>query len=163
MTIKVEISTETGGLRMTRQEVPNGKVFRLIKTNGRPGRKRFGALGHNGRFFSINLDSGALAASEGKSATRQVEVVGTFHYALDRYPNAENDPNQVKTRKDVKPGEVFNVTGDTHKSAYLHLDHLNNGKWMSLNIGTDDYALTDNGDSKVVVIGRTRIVASVLG
>lgn len=142
---------------LTRSSVPFGMVFANRKRNGSLGTK-YAALGHNGRIYSFNVDSGELASSP-TDAGREVVACGRWEFTPVNRTFALNQNRigmQVR-RSEVQPGEVFTVNGKA--SEYYHvgrIDHDKNG-WLSVRLGATDHAVTRNGDTNVTIVGTAQV------
>lgn len=72
-------------------------------------------------------------------------------------------PSALLTRKDVPEGTIFLVKGQNTPYATMgrrSSPPSNDTRWMSKNLVTGVTASTDNGDSKVTIVGTYEIVAS---
>lgn len=138
-----------------RDTVKPGQIFQLRKKDGTLGRKLYGALGRNGRLYSLNMESGELAGTG--NAAKPVSVVGKFAI------NTTHCQNRVTSRDKVASGEIFTVKGGD--TSYLALGRLKDGRWASVNMKNplnDDYAATSKGSSEVTVIGSAKFLGEAV-
>lgn len=150
-----------GPVALTRGDVKPGALFKMIGRNGRDLKRTYAAIANNGRCYSVIVDAdkaGALASTA--NARKKVRVVGSFSYTLKRFNETDF---QEKARSAVKEGELFIVNGEGNKTMYGNLGRLNDGRWASLNMTNSNYAVTDNGASRVTVVGTYGIDANLAG
>jgi len=152
---KLETRIERGKMTARkRSEVGAGLLFRLVKTDGSMGDKTYASIGRNGKFYSINVDTGALASTTNED--KNVAVVGKYKWDV----RVATDPAQrvTKRRGDVTHGEVFVVGRDAADPSgtitYLAIGKNNEGKFLAVNLASGDYATTLNASKNVVVIGQ---------
>lgn len=144
---------------VSRRDVKPGQVFRKQLRDGAIGDNVYAALPHNGKNFSINLNTGNIASSVKHDAP--CKIVGSYEL------NISLTPNQLKetTRSEVKTNEVFRVKGGD--TLYLNLGMIDNHKrYISLPVHAkfdNNYAVTENGNSAVVLVGTYNINAKLLG
>lgn len=159
---KVNYTNRSNLQSVARKTVKAGQVFAVIIEN-KPGKKRYAAIGHNGRWLSMNLENGELSSTS--KGDKKVLPVGKYDFSfnLNNMDAATRLPKVTKTvkRSEVKSGEIFVVKGQ--ESQYVHLGTLNrDGKGtrfcsMRVGSGENDYATTDNGNSNVDVIGTAEL------
>jgi hypothetical protein len=161
MTRIVKTVTATKTTSVARDAVKAGTVFVNLTKDGKRMTERYAALGHNGKFFSINLANGALASSS--NGRKKVAEVGAFNFRVTLLPEAQ----QVrKARKDVTDSEAFKVVGRDldERKTYINLGKLADGRFTSLDLNKpfgEDYATTDEGNKQVVVVGTYEIDAKI--
>lgn len=138
----------------TRADVKVGQVFRVRNRSGARGTETYAAIGRNGKHFSVNLRTGALAST--KRGDRPVTLVGTFKYNTMISPTATRET----TRGQVREGEVFRVKGGTR--LYGHIGMATEGERTPRAIGvtfdTLDNSTTADMNKKVIVCGKWEIV-----
>lgn len=142
---------------LARSEVAPGEVFILVKKDGSKGKKLYGALGNNGKFYSVNLETGALASA--KNLSKMVAVVGYF--SIER-TDANPADHVDTTRGEVKSGQLFRST--TGVETYLAMGKLSDGRRMSINMAdpyNEDYAVSSKPANPVTIVGDARFVAKV--
>jgi uncharacterized protein affecting Mg2+/Co2+ transport len=160
---KLETRIERGALKtVARSAVGAGLLFRLKKKDGSEGDVTYASIGRNGKFYSINIATGALASTE--NGDKPVTVVGKYKWVTDIVTDSARRVN--KTRGDVAVGEMFVVSRDAGdlggKTAYVAIGKNNSGKFLAVNLVSGDYAVTDNARKAVVVIGSGRIEGSMV-
>ena len=146
-----------GMATVARKDVKPGQVFALVKRDGSLSDKHYLAIGNNGKFMSVNLGNGELASTD--NGTSRVAVVGKGQLHV-----THSHEHHETTRRALRGNEVFRAKGNGRESSYAALGRLTNGKWASLNLNDPfdrDYAVTDNGDRRVVVLGTYEIKAQV--
>lgn len=150
--------TRAAGLTPVRRDaVKAGEIFQVL-LKGVPGRNHYGALGHNGKSFSINLGNGELA-STGKM-DKKVVVVGKFSVKTSALDLAGKET----TRGALKNNAVFRAKGEGKESIYLNLGKLTDGKAVSINMAKpfgEDYASTSALAKGVVQVGTWSIDATI--
>ncbi len=138
-----------------RQDAKPGDVFyKLI--DGVRGDIRYGHVAINGKWLSINLNTGALSSSV--RGEGPIEVVGTLSYEL--HINAGQ--NDEMSRSELSDDAIFHAKG--FKKNYMSLGTYNDGvdKFLSLDAGkplSDDFSTTQNGTGRVVQVGTFSINA----
>lgn len=145
--VTLQRTKDMGTRGIARGTVKPGQLFQLVKKDGSLGRTIYGALGNNGRNYSVNMTSGQLASTA--KPQKKVSVVGKFAVGVTYCGNV------ATTRGAVTSGDIFKVKGKD--TAYLALGRLTDGRWASLNMNdplNEDYAVTSNGKSHVTVIGH---------
>lgn len=129
----------------TRDNVSVGEIF-AINMGGNPGTKRYGAIGTNGKFASVNMDSGNLAFTTISGAKKNVIVVGSYDISVKFFPESQH----VKMgRSDVEDDMIFTV--GKGNNVYAHLGGNRDGEKVSLNLRSRDYAVGSGGGSVTVV------------
>lgn len=122
-------------LGVARSDVTFGQLFRRYDNNGRLGEKLYGSIGNNGRFYSINMGNGEIAAADDGSA--RVKVVGTFTINASV---ASKSSAQPSTRGRLTTNDLFRVKGG--KKIMANLGRLNDGRYVSLNMASHDYVIS---------------------
>lgn len=157
--VRIERS-KTGMARIRRDAVKPSQVFQKVvdAKTGKLGNKLYGAIGRNGKLFSLDLESGELAStSKGASL---VVVVGKFVIQTKDYALADQ---RRTTREQVATNEVFKVKGGSEK--YANMGTLTDGRDASLNLAdpfNDNYAVNNGRDNKnVIVLGTYEVKAQV--
>ena len=160
---KLETRIERGSpLVRMRSEVGAGLMFRLVKKDGSHGDHTYASIGRNGRFYSINVSSGALAATD--NGDKRVAVVGKYKWEA----TVITDPARrtPKNRGDVADGEIFvigsNPADPAGKISYLAIGRNNAGKFLAVNLASGDYAVTDKANKPVVVIGTGKLAGTMV-
>lgn len=138
-----------------RDAVSAGQVFRLVKQDGTLGDKTYGAISRNGKHYSINLVSGELAST--RSGDKRVKVVGSFKINQQMLLNGQR---RQTTRGQVKDNEMFVVKGG--RNVYANLGTTAERKFISLNLGNENHAVTTKAAKRVVVIGTYTIQVDAL-
>lgn len=154
---KVVIKRSANQATTHRGDVKAGQVFALVKKDGTVSKKLYAAVGNNGKLFSVNLDTGALASTADEN--RKVAVIGKF-VVETRYVSRYEQKSVARSQ--VKSGEIFHAKGKD--TPYLSLGTLSDGRWASINMKNpmnDNYAVGNNGDAQVVVIGSGTLAAQV--
>jgi hypothetical protein len=140
-----------------RADVGAGLLFRLIKSGNVQGDKTYASIGRNGRFYSINIATGALAATD--NGDKNVAIVGSYKWDVTVITDPAKRVN--KTRGDVDDGEVFvigrNAAEPAGTIAYLAIGKNNAGKFLAVNLTSGDYAVTPKANKPVIVIGKGKM------
>lgn len=141
-----------------RKDVKPGDVFRKV-LNGHLGNERYGSVGMNGTLYSINMRTGNTAASQNPNG--EVKVVGTYTLSANRWPTSQH---RTTTRGKLGDGAVFvvakKVKVDYGKAKlYAHLDRLNNGDYLGINLASGDNtkARSAKANKAVVQVGEFTI------
>lgn len=135
---------------MSRGDLPTGAVFSVKGRNGRLG-KRYANMGHNGRAYSVNLDTRELASS-GNFDTN-CTLIGKWEFKVDRTHKRGVTGRQC-ARSEVRPGEIFVVKGKDTEYAHLGRIEKDLRGWLSIPLARQhNHAVTRNGDSSVEVVG----------
>lgn len=133
-------------LGVARSSVTWGQVFRRYNADGTLGDKTYAAVGKNGRFYSINLSSADVAAADDGEA--RVKVVGSWDLTVKVGAKSAN----TNTRRDrVNDESIYKVKGGA--KMYANLGKLRDGRFISLNVQSQDYALGGKGAKNVTVTG----------
>jgi hypothetical protein len=155
---KLETRIERGTpMVRKREDVGAGLMFRLIKKDGSHGEKTYASIGRNGRFYSINVANGALAATD--NGDKPVAVVGKYKWEA----TVITDPARrvTTTRGAVNDGDIFVIGRDAAEPAgkisYLAIGRNNAGKFLAVNLASGDYAVTDKASKPVIVIGKGKL------
>lgn len=155
---KLETRIERGATSVRkRSEVGAGLLFRHMKRDGSHGEKTYASIGRNGRFYSINVATGALAATD--NGDGNVAVVGSYKWDV----SVVTDPAKRvrKTRGEVADGEIFVIGRDAAdpagKISYLAIGKNNAGKFLAVNLASGDYATTPKASKPVIVIGSGKL------
>lgn len=140
--------TRTNAPSVARREVAAGAVFATRDRQGRLG-TNYAAIGHNGRWYSVNLATSALASSS--NGDKQVVLTGKFKYNITR----EAAVVRRCRRSEVRSGEVFIGSGGSNE-LYAHVgtvDKARNG-FLSLHLnGPMNHAIAENANAMVDVVG----------
>lgn len=132
---------------MPRRDVPVHAVFAVKQRDGRLG-KNYAAIGHNGRNYSVSMQTGEVASTSNDD--RRVQLTGSWAFAVTRRPTYR----QVeRLRSEVKMGEVFKVRGGTDE--YVHLGRIRKDRngWLSVPLARQqNHAIAENGGTHVVVL-----------
>jgi hypothetical protein len=150
---------KTGMATVARSAVKTGDIFQLVKKDGSLGSKTYVHVGRNGRDYSFNIENGELAST--KNPSKRVTVVGKAQIETNYFKSQSQWVE--KLRRDVRSGEIFQVKGGD--SRYAGMGRLTNGSFASKNLNDpsdDDYAVTDNGNSRVQVIGTWELVGKTV-
>lgn len=155
---KLETRIERGTpMVRKRADVGAGLMFRLIKKDGSHGDKTYASIGRNGRFYSINVANGALAATD--NGDKNVAVVGKYKWEA----TVITDPARrvTTTRGAVADGDIFVIGRDAAEPAgkisYLAIGRNNAGKFLAVNLASGDYAVTEKSNKPVIVIGKGKL------
>ena len=132
-----------------REDVGAGLIFRLRKKDGSLGENFYASIGRNGKFWSINTVTGALASTD--NGDKRVAIVGKYEWDIKFLPNSSDWT--ATTRGAVTDGQVFAV-GDDPGTLYLHIGTANDGKMLAVNLKTFDYAVSDSPRKAVTVRGN---------
>jgi hypothetical protein len=141
-----------------RDAVQPGQVFELLKREGGHGTKKYLAIGNNGKFFSLNTANGELASTD--DGAKRVALVGKGKFSVTYLPPAQQT---TTTRRNVRNNQVFKAAGKDRENSYAAVGRLSDGRWASLNLHDpfdSDYAVTENGDRKVVIIGTYEAIVT---
>ena len=138
----------------TRDNVPVGAIFALRKSNGSSGSKRYGAIGTNGKFASVNMETGKLAFTPTSKAGKQVSVVGSYNIDTVLWPLSVH---RHVPRSEVADNQLFTVAKGSN--IYAHLGKNNNGEVVSLNLRSRDYAV-GIGRGKATIVGTYELKGS---
>lgn len=156
---KVNVTrTKTATKTIARRDVKTGQVFQLVRKDGSFGDKLYAALGHNGKWFSVNLGNGELSSTD--NGASKVAVVGKISISTKLF---HTDERRETTRAGVKTHELFR--SKTGSKTYAHMGTLSDGRFASVNMEdpyNDNYAVSDNGRNPVVVVGTYEIHANVV-
>ncbi len=134
-------------MRTTRDNVKTGAIFAIDQGGGQPGRKRYGAIGTNGKYASVNMQSGKLAFTALTNSRKRVVTVG--HYNIDASFLPPSQHRKV-ARCDVSDSSLFIIAEGNN--VYAHLGKNNGGQFVSLNLRSRDYAV-GLGRGNVTVVG----------
>ena len=137
--------------QMRRDQVKTGNIFATDQGRGTPGRKRYGAIGTNGKFASVNMVNGKLAFTKLGRADKKVIVVSNYNLEAVYWP-----PGQSKrmSRNKVPDDALFTIADGNN--VYAHLDKNNSGDVVSLNLRTRDYAV-GSGRGNVTIVGSYKM------
>ncbi len=137
--------------RTTRDKVPVGAVFAINVGDGRAGSKRYGAIGQDGKFASVNMANGNLAFTLRGRANKKVIVMGSYDITATFSP-----PSQHKkmARSRVADNMLFIIAEGNN--VYAHLGKNRNGDFVSLNLRSRDYAV-GAGRGTVTVVGSYKL------
>jgi len=144
-----------------RNQVKPGDIFAKV-LNGRLGEERYGSVGMNGKLYSINMKTGAVAAS--KNPTGETYVTGSYSLSAERWPTSRH---QSTTRSQLRDGALFVVANKVKndyagKKMYAHLERLNDNSYLSINVVSGDNARSKTnynaGNKRVVQIGEFTFV-----
>ena len=133
--------------RTTRSNVPVGAIFGINVGDGRIGQKRYGAVGQNGKFASVNMANGNLAFTPVGGAGKKVIVVGSYDIKANLLP-----PSQHKKMARSKVTDDMLFTIAEGNNIYAHLGKNRDGDYVSLNLRSRDYAV-GAGRGKATVVG----------
>jgi len=140
----------------TREQVKVGAIFAINVGDGRPGQRRYGAIGTNGKFASVNMANGKLAFTPTSKASKKVILMGSYNIEARFFP--QNQYRKI-ARKDVTDSMLFTVAdGD---KVYAHLGKNNDGHVVSLNLRSRDYAVGP-GNGKVTIVGSYKLKGQIL-
>ena len=134
----------------TRSNVPVGAIFG-INVGGSVGQKRYGAIGQNGKFASINMANGNLAFTSESQSGKKVIVVGSYDIKANLLP-----PSQHKKMARSKVADDMLFTIAEGNNVYAHLGTNRDGDCVSLNLRSRDYAV-GAGRGKVTVVGSYKL------
>lgn len=146
---QVQITRGSAAPSSLRRDVKAGQIFAVRGRDGKLGRN-FANVGHNGRYYSVNLENGELAST--RKGETPVTITGKWQFVINRKPA----PGVVRTckRSEVRSGEVFHVNGKD--TLYAHMGSITRAMegYLSVPIArTENHAVTRNGNSTVHVIG----------
>lgn len=152
----LHFSTETriqigSQMRTTRDKVKPGAIFAIDQGAGRSGNKRYGAIGTNGKYASINMRTGKLAFTPLRRADKRVVTVG--HYNIDAIFLPPSQHRKV-ARRNVSDSALFIIAEGNN--VYAHLGKNNDDKVVSLNLRSRDYAV-GTGNGSVTVVGSYKM------
>lgn len=155
MGLSVTLQRGKAATSVLRRDVKDGQVFAYEKLGGKTGGEQLVAVGHDGKFLSLNLKKDALASST--DGTKQVHLIGKANYKVTFWPSNEW---KVAKRKDVKVGQAFRSA--TGKQNYGHLGVMNDSRRIAKNFSSADYAFSNNPDNDVVIVGTFQIHAEIV-
>lgn len=140
---------------MPRGDVSQGLVFAYKKRDGRFG-KQYAAVGNNGRSYSVTLANGTLASTSNRDSMATIQ--GKWKFDVNREYVRGTRVGATMRRSEVKPGEVFVVTGKTEEYAHLgNIDKDHNG-WLSVPLARQhNHAVAKNGESTVTVVATYKL------
>ncbi len=138
----------------TRQMVKSGEVFSVRKEGGVRGAKSYAALGANGKYASVNIGTGAISFSPIGRGDKRVRVTGTYNVDATFVAGTEQ---AVASRSSLMQGDLFTV--DKGSNIYMHLGRNREGKYVSLNLRSHDYAL-GSGRGDVTIIGFAELAVA---
>ena len=140
--------------RTTRDKVPVGAIF-AVNVGGSPGQKRYGAIGTNGKFASVNMSNGNLAFTSSTAGRKKVVVMGSYDIQATFLP-----PSQHKkmARSKVADNMLFIIAEGNN--VYAHLGTNRDNDYVSLNLRSRDYAV-GKGRGKVTVVGSYKIKGQI--
>jgi len=139
-----------------RRMVKSGEIFSVRKDggSGRTGGKSYAALGTNGKYASVNLDNGAISFTPIGRGDKRVKVTGTYN--VEATFVADNDKSKAKRSMTVQ-GDLFTINKGSN--IYMHLGKNREGKYVSLNLRSHDYAL-GGGGGNVTIIGFAELAVA---
>lgn len=156
--VRVSKASNTGSV--TRGDISAGEVF-VSALKGKRGTKRYASIGKNGKYFSVNVDTGELSSRE--SGRGKVFRVGSFKYDISLEPKG----GKTTTRGKVKTSQVFRVrtaNGKWGDELYAHVGDYNDGGMLSIHLnGKRNHAVSHNTGSSVMLVGSFTINAEILG
>lgn len=138
-----------------RDMVKYGQTFKIVKKDGTLGDNTYGVISQNGKFYSINLDTGELAST--RNGAKPVKVTGKYTIKISMLQNGDRRPS---TRGRLRDNELFVVKGG--KSVYANLGVTAERKHIALNLGNENHAVTTNSGKNVVVVGTYTIEVNAL-
>ncbi len=138
----------------TRRMVKSGEVFSVRKEGGRSGAKSYAAIGSNGKYASVNIATGAISFSPIGRGDKRVKVTGTYN--VEATFVAGTDQATAK-RSALVTGDLFTI--DKGSNIYMHLGKNREGKYVSLNLRSHDYAL-GIGRGNATVIGFAELAVA---
>lgn len=139
----------------TRDKVPVGAIFAINVGQGRAGQKRYGAIGENGKFASVNMANGNLAFTPTGQASKKVIVMGSYDIHATFLP-----PRQHKRMDRNKVTDSMLFTVDKGGNVYAHLGKNREGGCVSLNLRSRDYAVGAS-KGKVTVVGSYKLQGQI--
>lgn len=127
---------------IARSDVKPGDVFRVYTNTsgaGSLGSALYGAVGKNGKLYSMNMSSGEVASTANPET--RVKVVGSYKLiqTLDAVRNHRNT-----VRAGMTTDDLFKVKGG--KKLYANLGRLNDGRFIAINVQSRDHAVTKLND-----------------
>lgn len=138
-------------MRTTRDNVATGAIFAVDVGAGRKGTKRYGAIGTNGKFASINMENGKLSFTPLGKADKKVIVVGDYDVMATFLPPSQHFS---VSRANVSDDMLFTIAEGNN--VYAHLGKNSDGEVVSLNLRSRDYAV-GSGNGTVTVVGSYKI------
>lgn len=138
-------------MKTTRDKVKTGAIFAINMGKGRTGTKRYGAIGTNGKFASVNMESGKLAFTPLSKSSKKVVTVG--HYNIDACLFPPSQHRKV-ARRNVSDSALFTIAEGNN--VYAHLGENNDGQVVSLNLRSRDYAVGP-GNGNVTIVGSYKM------
>lgn len=152
---------------IARSEVQQGQLFRKLHSDtGRPlSTALYGAVGMNGKLFSIRIDNGdgtSGAAASSKNPDGRVEVVGTYSFKAEFLPQSEH---RVTARDQLPDNAIFRVkTGGNGwgKKQILNLGKLDDGTFLGVNLAkwpSQDHVRGRRANKTCVMIGTYTLTA----
>jgi hypothetical protein len=141
-----------------RSAVAFGQTFSYIDKKGSPKADILLAVGASDRLYAIKASNGELAGTDLDKGHRAVVINGAFEVKIK--PFKDNGSRQ-DFRARLQPGDVYRVQRIGAK--YLHLGELVNGRYLALNLDSDDYATTTQHDKEVTVVGFGQFIVRTVG
>lgn len=139
-----------------RPSVSRGRVAPGAAFKVKDGQNTYVAVGRNGKLLSLNTSTNSLAST--KKASSTVNIVGKAEIK-----QAPSWRERTAKRSQVKPGELFRTANGT--KVYGALGKIGGGKFVSMDMAkgfSDDYAVSDNGDKNVVIVGTFGVDVKLL-
>lgn len=143
---------------MARKDVNPGCIF-AVEIGAGLGTKRYGALGQNGKYASFNIGTGNLSFTPVSKGSKRVRLVGAYNFDLNLFP-----PHKWrKVRRDaVGKADVFKPGDGKGEVLYAQLGKNKDGKQVSENLVSRDYAIAKSGTGMVTVVGIYKIVQTLI-
>lgn len=138
-------------MRTSRDNVATGTIFAIDVGAGRPGTKRYGAIGTNGKFASVNMVNGKLSFTPLGRADKKVITYGHYDVKATFFPPSQHTQ---MNRGSISDDALFTIAEGNN--VYAHLGNNNNGEVVSLNLRSRDYAV-GSGNGRVTVVGSYKL------
>lgn len=160
---------ETSTPNYTRSTVPVGVIFAYpSKKEGKTLQDariaNLGVLSDGSKAYGIILTNATegdmLGGTDLTKGDNPVVEVGRFSYVVEYFNPEDFVPSM---RSQLEAGDVFMVPGkNTGKRAYLHIGERQDGTFLSVNVASNDFALSSGKDSHVIKIGKGTVEAAYL-
>ena len=148
--------TEGSVFQTTRGDAGFGQVFafKSKKSNVNLREGRYMSLGQSDKLYSINALTGELSSTPLSGRNRPISIVGSFTVTVKPLKNGEV---QSSFRGKLVPGDTFRIKRGG--AEYVHVGELDDGRFMALNLDTQDYATTSKSDKQVILHGFASFAA----
>ena len=151
--VKLTRSRTTSRSTVARSSVKAGKIFQAKGQS-----KQYASVGHDGKYYSVNLANGELASSA--NGGKAVSIIGSFTYTLSGSLNPDCGSRRKVRRSSLKNGEIFHMPGG--KILYGNLGKLSTGRWLAINLASGNHAVSSvRPNGNVCVVGNFELSATI--